>query len=200
VDFFVYCRDRPGMGALRDRTGEAHWSYMDGYDEAMIARGPTLTPDRTAATGSMHIVDLPDLEAANAFAYEEPYYMAGVFNEVLIHRWRNELGRTMWDFEGDEVNNLRFLLIGHGKPGTGPDRDRLDEEHRRYLVDQDRLGRLIACGPLLSDNGGEWVGSATLIEVPDRGAVTEVLATEPGVQAGLYGEIEVHDWEFGGRR
>jgi uncharacterized protein len=200
VEFFVYGRDRPGTAELRDRTTEAHWSFMDDYDEAMIARGPTLTPDRTAATGSMHIVDLPDLEAARAFAFDEPYYRAGVFGEVIVRRWRSELGRTMWDFEGDEVNNRRFLLIAHAKPGTGPDRERVDEEYRRYIAEQDRLGHLIACGPLLSDDGAFWVGTATLIEVPDRDAVGTVLAAEPCAQAGLYEEVEAHDWEFGGRR
>ena len=39
---------------------EAHWSYMDGYADRMIARGPTLTDDGAAATGSLHIIDLPD--------------------------------------------------------------------------------------------------------------------------------------------
>ena len=70
---------------------------MDGFADAMIARGPTLTPDRKTATGSLHIVDLPDAEMARAFAFEEPYYRSGVFREALVRRWRNELGATMWD-------------------------------------------------------------------------------------------------------
>ena len=37
---------------------------MDGFADAMIARGPTLTPDRKTATGSLHIVDLPDARHA----------------------------------------------------------------------------------------------------------------------------------------
>src|SRR6266540_2496123 len=95
---------------------------MDGYAGAMIARGPTLTSDRQAATGSMHMVDLPDAEAARVFAFDEPYYQAGVFGEVLVRRWRNALGGTMWDFEGDPSVERRFLVIGHGKPGTSSQR------------------------------------------------------------------------------
>src|SRR5262245_15310298 len=89
---------------------------MDGYADRMIARGPTTDPAGEIHTGSMHIVDLPDLEAANAFAFEEPYYRAGVYREVLKRRWRNALGRTMWDFAGDE-GLRRFLIIGHGTDG-----------------------------------------------------------------------------------
>ena len=63
MEFFVYCRDKPSRARLREELAEAHWSYMDGFADAMIARGPTLTPDREIATGSLHIVDLPDPEA-----------------------------------------------------------------------------------------------------------------------------------------
>jgi uncharacterized protein len=58
---------------------------------------------------------------------------------------------------------------------------------------------LIARGPLLSDDGSEWVGSAMLVEFPDRPAVGARLAPAPFVQAGLYEGVEIHDWQFGGR-
>jgi hypothetical protein len=59
---------------------------------------------------------------------------------------------------------------------------------------------MIARGPLLSDDGREWVGDATLVELRDRAAVEAMLASTPFVRAGLYAHVEVHDWEFGGRR
>jgi Protein of unknown function (DUF1579)/YCII-related domain len=52
--------------------------FMDAYADAMIARGPTLNEDGTAATGSMHIVDLPNEEAARASAFDEPNYRSGI--------------------------------------------------------------------------------------------------------------------------
>ena len=45
VEFFCYHRDRPGSLALRDELLEQHWSYMDGFQAEMIARGPTLSDD-----------------------------------------------------------------------------------------------------------------------------------------------------------
>jgi uncharacterized protein YciI len=197
MEFFIYCRDNPGTGRLRDELAEAHQSFMDGYAEAMIARGPTLTPDRETATGSMHMVDLPDAEAARVFAFEEPNYRAGVYGEVLVRRWRNALGRTMWDFDGDPAANRRFLVIGHGRPGVGATRDLLLGAHRRYLADHGDC--FIARGPLLSDDGTEWIGSAWLVELRDRAAVDALRAGEPFTRAGLYVDVEVHDWQFGGR-
>jgi uncharacterized protein len=200
MEFFVYCRDKPGAAtqALRTQLTEAHWSFMDRYAAAMIARGPTLTADRTTATGSMHIVDLPDADAARVFAFDEPYFAGGVFAEVLVSRWRNVLGRTMWDFDGDTSTNQRFLILGHAEPGMTATHDALLDAHRRHLARYSAC--FIARGPLLSDNGAVWNGSAFLVEFPDRGAVEAMLGSEPFAQAGLYSSIEVHDWQFGGRR
>jgi uncharacterized protein len=199
VDYFIYCRDKPGTGPLREELAEAHWSFMDRYAGAMIARGPTLTADRTEATGSMHMVDLPGAEAARVFAYQEPYHRAGVYQEVLVRRWRNALGGTMWDFQGDPSANRRFLVLGHGKPGASATRDALLDQHRRYFAERGYGDRFIQRGPLLSDDGAEWVGSAMLVELPDRAAVEAMLADEPYVRAGLYADVEIHDWQFGGR-
>ncbi len=198
VEYFFYCRDRASSAALRFDLAEAHWSFMDRYAEAMIARGPTLADDEVTATGSMHIVDLPDAGAAHAFAFEEPNYRAGVYDEVLVRRWSNALGRTMWEFTPSMVNGRRFLIIGHGKPGMTAARNTLRDEYRRFLS-QGYQERLIACGPLLSDDGTEWVGTAMLAELPDRASAEAMLAQEPYTRAGLYDSVEIHNWRFGGR-
>src|SRR4029453_19102454 len=112
MEYFFYCRAKPDSAALWAQLTEAHWSFMDRYADSMIARGPTLTTDRATATGSTHMVELPDAAAARVFAFEEPCCVAGVYAEVMVRRWRNALGRTMWGFEGDEVANPRFLCIG----------------------------------------------------------------------------------------
>lgn len=200
MDYFFYCRAKPQAGDLWAQLTEAHWSFMDAYADAMIARGPTLDEDGTAATGSMHIVDLPNAEAARAFAFDEPNYRAGIYADVMIRRWQNMLGRTMWEFEGDPVANQRFLVIGHGAPDGDARSTALCDEHAAYYVDEGHLDRLIERGPLLSDDGARWVGSAMLVEMPDRAGVEAMLAGDPFVSAGQYSELEIHRWESGGRR
>lgn len=195
MEYFFYCRDRPGSMALREELIEEHWSFMDRYADAMIARGPTLTADASAATGSVHIVDLPDADAAHVFAFEEPNYRAGVYGEVLVRRWRNLLGRTMWDFAGEADGDHRFLILGHGKPGMTAACD----DYLPYLAAGGFGDRLIACGPLLSDDGSEWAGTAMLAELPGRASAEAILAHDPYARAGRYDGIEVHSWQFGGR-
>ncbi|MEU2926041.1 YciI family protein [Streptomyces sp. NPDC007251] len=182
MEFFCYHRDRPGSLALRMELLEAHWSYMDRFEKELIARGPTLTGDGEVPTGSVHIVDLPDPAAARAFAFDEPGYQAGVYQDVLLRRWRNLLGRTMWGFPGGRTGGRRHLVLGLGE-GQAAD----------LTVPSDRCD-LIAYGPLLSDDGTTWLGTAALVRAPDADTARNVLTVD------RYADIQVHDWQFGGRR
>jgi uncharacterized protein len=199
VEYFFYCRGRPGTEALAEELAEAHWSFMDGYAAAMIARGPTLTPDRTTWTGSMHIVDLPDARAAQVFAFQEPFYQAGVYDQVLVRRWRNALGRTMWDHPAEPGDDRRFLVIGRGNPDMEADRQAVEAAQRRWFGERGHRDGIILRGPLLADDGIGWMGSALLVQLRDRAAVEAMLAGAPYVGAGLYASVAVHDWQFGGR-
>jgi uncharacterized protein len=199
VEYFVYCRDRPGTLELREALGEEHWSFMDGYADAMIARGPTFAEDGETPTGSLHIVDLPDADAVHVFAYDEPNYRAGVFGDVMIRRWRNSLGRTMWEYGGDP-EAMRFLVIGHGRADVATVGDDLCAARRAYLAERGLIDHVIVCGPLLSDDGSRWAGTAATLALQSRAAVEELLAGDPLVSAGLYEQVEIHPWTFGGRR
>ncbi|MBT2207556.1 MULTISPECIES: YciI family protein [Actinomadura] len=182
MEFFCYHRDRADSLALRRKLGEEHWAYMDGYERELIARGPTYADDDETPTGSVHIVELPDPAAARAFAFDEPGYQAGVYRDVLLRRWRNMLGRTMWDFPGGRTGGDRFLVLG-----LGPEKDVAPT----VPPGEDEL---VAYGPLLSDDGATWLGTAVLLRAPDPDTARAVLAPD------LYADIEVHKWEFGGRR
>ena len=189
MEFFCYHRDRPGSLALRDELLEEHWSYMDRYAAEMIARGPTMADDGDTPTGSVHIVDLPDPAAARTFAFDEPNYQAGVYRDVLLRRWHNALGRTMWDFPGPrDEDRRRHLVIAHARPladWPGPDRT-------EPPLDRDRL---IAYGRLLSENGEDWEGTVVVGDFPEPEEVRALFAG-----TGAYDRIEVHPWTFGGRR
>lgn len=170
---------------------EHHWTFIDGYAERLIARGPTLAAPDCEMTGSMHLVDLPDWQSAQVFASKEPFYEAGVFSEVLVRRWRNELGRTMWEFNGR--GRERFLVIGHGHAGAdGASAAQLD-----YLRSE-AAESLIAHGPTFSEEG-HWTGSVTLLEVRDMATAEQLLNESPVARTGLYDQLEVHHWRFGGR-
>src|SRR5919197_6170266 len=87
--------------------------------------------------------------------FDEPNYQAGVYRDVMLRRWRNMLGRTMWDFPGGRTGGNRYLVLGFGA-GKAAD----------LAVPSDRE-ELIAYGPLLSDNGVTWLGTAVLVRASD---------------------------------
>jgi uncharacterized protein YciI len=158
IDFFIYSRARPDAPDA-DSLTEEHWAYMDRFADRMVARGPTLGPDRETWTGSLHILDLPSGEAAVRFVEDEPYHRAGLFAEHLIRRFANRLGRTMWEFPG-AADEPRFLVIAHAPLDIAG----LPRE------------RLIVHGDLL--DGTEVVGTALALQAPSRGAIAGALDAE----------------------
>lgn len=198
MDFFVYSRDADRALALREDEGliERHWSYMDGFADSMIARGPTLGTDPDTATGSLHVLGLPSVDAAQEFVALEPNNRAGVYGEHSIWRFENLLSRTMWDFSGD-ADDPKFLVIAHpchGQNGTESRTPVPPERLSRELRD-----RLILYGTLLTLDGAKPVGVALAVQAPDRKAV-DALLHEGRVELDDLPEIEIHRWEFGGRR
>jgi len=197
MEYFFYCRDRPDSLDLRLELAPAHWDFMDGYADAMIARGPTLAgDDDPLMTGSMHIVDLPDARAAQSFAFDEPFFKAGLFADVLVRRFRNALGATMWDFTGTGAR--RYLVIAQGTADAAS-REQVRDRQREYLLDGDYREALIGYGPLLSEAGTDWLGTALLVESADHGTAEKIVNDSPYAQAGMYEQTEIHNWRFGGR-
>ncbi|MBO0838140.1 MAG: hypothetical protein J2P28_21855, partial [Actinobacteria bacterium] len=90
-------------------------------------------------------------------------------------------GRTMWDFPGGPEGGNRYLVLGLG---DGQAADLAVPPHR---------DELIVYGPLLSDDGAAWLGTAVLLRAPDPDTARAILT--PGQHAA----IDVHSWQFGGR-
>jgi uncharacterized protein len=146
---------------------------MDRFADRMIARGPTLAADRETWTGSLHILDLPSAAAAREFVEHEPYNRAGLFEQHLIRRFHNLLGRTMWESAGGS-DDPRFLVIADGPLAeVAPE-------------------RLSVRGELLTLDEAEPAGVALALQAPTRQAVEALV--------GGGEDVEIHDWEFGGRR
>ena len=194
----MYSRDASGTEALRDdgELLEKHWSYMDRFAASMIARGPTFGADRGTVTGSLHVVGLSSVDAVHEFVAREPNNRAGVYAEHSVWRFENLLGRTMWEFAG-AADEPKFLVIAHSHGGSETAArwrpvplESLSTELRRQLIVYGALGNL---------DDATRVGVALAVQARDWHAVEALL--EQG-RAGLtaFPSIEIHDWEFGGRR
>jgi hypothetical protein len=181
MDFLILSRGTPAAATAEDDPAldEQHWTYMDAFADQLTARGPTLGPDRETWTGSMHVIDLSDPLAVQDFIAHEPYNCAGAYERHFIWRFTNLLDHSMWHFTRDPAA-LRFLVLIRATSGAVPE---LPSEMRE---------RLVVYGSLFDLESGAPDGTALAIQVPTRRCLDMLLAG--------FGDVEIHDWDFGGRR
>jgi uncharacterized protein len=93
--WLMICRHRPDAAALRDAHREAHRAYVaaGGGGTARVLTGSALTEDDgEAATGNFGVLDAESRDAATAFAWGDPYALAGIVESVeiiaLAHRFQ----------------------------------------------------------------------------------------------------------------
>ena len=86
--FAVICKDRPDSHDLRTRTRPDHLSYLEPFRDKILFAGPFLEAANDNSVGGLIVIDLPDLNAAWAFAESDPYAVAGLFETVEVIPWR----------------------------------------------------------------------------------------------------------------
>lgn len=91
--FVVYCRDKEDSQSIRLDNRETHLAYVDASDLEMVVAGPLLTPEGDGMIGSMLVVDADDRAQVDAFAASDPYRLAGLFDSVEIHPFRQVFPR-----------------------------------------------------------------------------------------------------------
>jgi uncharacterized protein YciI len=90
--FALYCVDKPNSLELRMATREAHLEYVRSVGERLLMAGPLLDAAEAPA-GSVLFVEAENLAAAQAFAAEDPYAKAGLFQNVTVTGFRPVFGK-----------------------------------------------------------------------------------------------------------
>lgn len=83
--FAVQCADKPGMADARAAIRATHLKYLDDRADVVVLGGVTYGADGEK-DGSVWILNLPDLTAAEAFVADEPFVKAGLFQWVRVRR------------------------------------------------------------------------------------------------------------------
>ena len=91
MQFMIYCLDKEGAAALRAANRQAHLDYLKKFIERVAAAGPLLSDDGAGMIGTLLIMEFPDRAEAEAFALNDPYRQAGLFQKVVITPWRKVL-------------------------------------------------------------------------------------------------------------
>ena len=181
----------------RGQGRDDHWAYFDTYIDHFHARGATRSDDNTIFLSSVIFVEFPDWESVREFVTHEPNNLNGVYNQVIIRRWGNGLGRKQSDFPRKE-GQLNWYVRGYAKPKMHERRMELLQAHTDYFASYDKE-HFIVRGGIWDDDRTEWQGSANLISLPSRADVEAFLAEEPFYKNGLYERVLIERYGFGGR-
>lgn len=82
--------DKPGSLEVRKANREAHLAYLKASGSAAQA-GPFLDADG-GMIGSLIILDVADMAEAEAWAANDPYAKAGLFDSVTLRHWNRVIG------------------------------------------------------------------------------------------------------------
>ncbi|MFQ5623605.1 MAG: YciI family protein [Paracoccaceae bacterium] len=88
--FAVICNDKPGAVDVRNANREAHLAYA--AQTGAVRRGGPLLDDDGAMVGSLLFIEAADRAAAGAWAANDPYARAGLFESVQIRAWKQTIG------------------------------------------------------------------------------------------------------------
>ena len=84
----VYCVDRADTTEERAKHLTVHREYLDKFKPNIFFSGPLQNDDASVALGSLFILNVPDRGDAENFISNEPFYKAGIFENIIIYRIR----------------------------------------------------------------------------------------------------------------
>jgi len=88
--FVLICTDKPGALETRMATRERHLAYL--AELGVVKAGGAFLDADGKPEGSMLVVEVDDLAAAQTVAANDPYALAGVFAKVEVRPWRMAVG------------------------------------------------------------------------------------------------------------
>jgi len=82
--------DKPGALQVRKDNRDAHLAYIKETGVVEMA-GPFLDAEGEMC-GSLIVMEVADMEAAEAWAANDPYAKAGLFSDVRLQEWKKVIG------------------------------------------------------------------------------------------------------------
>jgi uncharacterized protein YciI len=189
----IYCWDKPGQqDTRRDRLPDQK-DYVKNFGERVIGYGHFVSDEGRDTLGTSFFMQLDDRAAADRFLADEPMNRAGIYQRVEIHRWSNSFGKCAADYRRKGMQ--QFLCTG---PKTGTPaffREHL-HAHESYFASYG--DSFIFRGPIRSADGADNIGTALLLELPDRAAADTFWNNEPFARNGGYQrDSQITRWVFG---
>jgi uncharacterized protein len=189
----IYCWDKEGVAEQRRALADAQKAYVRGFGERVIGFGHFVTDDGSETLGTSFFMQLDDRAAADRFVAEEPMGKAGLYRHVHIHRWSNSFGKRAAEYKRKGMQ--QFLCTGPKTAAPEFYRTHL-HAHESYFASYG--DSFIFRGPIRSADGADNIGTALLLELPDRAAADRFWNEEPFAKNGGYArDARIVRWVWG---
>jgi len=190
----ITCWYKSGTEELRGTELAAQQRYVEGFGARRIGYGHFVSDDGAETKATTFFMQLDGREAAEAFVADEPLSKAGAYEKVTIQRWSNSFlkgqadyrrkGEQVWFMTGSKIDDY---------PSFGP---KHLTAHETYFRDHE--DRFVFRGPIRSADGVDNIGTALMIELPDRTAAQAFWDNEPFAANGGYkDDYRIYRWVFG---
>ncbi len=89
----AWLRDGPEGAAIRRRLLSAHLYFVEAHLDTILVAGPLFDRPDGEMTGSLYVLDVGDRWQTIAFLERDPYYGAGLWDEIDVRPFRGAAGR-----------------------------------------------------------------------------------------------------------
>ena len=194
AQWVIFGWDGAGQAGVRAAHIAAQKDYAKALGERLVGYGHIVSDDASETLATTWFVQLDNRNAAEAFIAADPLNRAGVYGKTDIRRWSNSYLKRAADYEHKGMQ--RYLCTGSKIPGAAPFFARHLHAHEAYFKRYE--DSFIFRGPLRSPDGAENVGTALLLELPDRAAAEKFWMNEPfAANGGYQDDSRIYRWEFG---
>ena len=93
--FAIMSFDKADSLELRQSTRQSHIEYLKSQGDRLKLAGPLYEGEDVGnMNGSLVVIDADNIEAAQRFAANDPYALAGLFETVHIRPWNLVVNQT----------------------------------------------------------------------------------------------------------
>jgi uncharacterized protein YciI len=194
AQWVIFAWDKPGQAAARAAHVDAQRDCARALGERLIGYGHIVSDDAARALATTWFVQLDDRAAAESFVAADPLNRASVYGTIDIRRWSNSFGKRAADYQRKGMQ--QYFCTG-SKIADAPEFfARHLHAHESYFKRYE--ASFIFRGPLRSPDGADNVGTALLLELPDRAAVDTFWNNEPfAANGGYQADARIYRWQFG---
>lgn len=185
---------RSDGATLRGATLPEQNRYVAGFADRMIGYGHIVSDDGTETLATTFFMQLDDRTAADSFIAGEPMNRAEAVERMTVQRWSNSFLKSQADYRRKGLQ--QFFCTGSKIADTGPLFAAHLTDHEKYFKRYE--DSFIFRGPIRSADGADNIGTALLLELPDRAAAEEFWNNEPfAANGGYQDDSRIYRWVFG---